>query len=334
MRLLQSLGYDRVRDYLGGIEEWTSSAHPLDTQPHPYGEASPPPPTDITATVLTANGAAPPRTRTLAERRRSWANAFLDTIDSVSTGRLFLLWLGMILACGAAYWISDLLGADPLVDGAAPLSRGVGGLLTAIYFSFTTATSVGYGDVLPLGGARVLAVVEAVGGLLVFGAIVAKFVSRRQDRIVSEIHQITFEDRLDRVQTGLHTVLSDFQLLGDMCTGGMITPERLGVRLESSVLLFSGELRAIHDLLYQPRNLPPEPILAAILASLFSSLQSLCMVLECLPTDFTRPYALARSLVTVFRLADEICADCVPQVYTENLRNWMDRIHELAARVK
>ena len=69
-----------------------------------------------------------------------------------------------------------------------------------------------------------LAIIEAVGGLLVFGAIVSKFVSRRQDRLVSEIHRITFEDRLDYVQAALHTVLGDFQLLGDMCTGGMITP--------------------------------------------------------------------------------------------------------------
>jgi hypothetical protein len=334
VRLLQGLGYDRVREYRGGIEEWTGSSHPVDTQAQSQPAASNAQVPEITATVLTANGAAAPRSRTLAERRRSFANTFVDTIDSLSTGRLFLLWLAMILACGAVYWISDLLGAHPLVDGAAPLSRGIDGLFTAIYFSFTTATSVGYGDVLPLGGARVLAILEAVGGLLVFGAIVSKFVSRRQDRIVSEIHRITFEDRLDRVQTGLHTVLGDFQLLGDMCTGGMIKPERLGARLESSVLLFSGELRAIHDLLYQPRNLPPEPILAAILASLFSSLQSLCVALECLPQDFHRPYALERSLVTVSGLADGICADCVPQVYTANLRNWMDRIHDLAARVK
>jgi hypothetical protein len=334
VRLLQSLGYDRVRDYPGGIEEWVGSAHPVETRPHAYVETSSTPLPEITTAALTVNGAAAPRARTVAVSRQSWSNAFLDTIDSLSTGRLCLLWLGMILGCGAAYWISDLLGAHPLADGAAPLSRGIDGLLTAIYFSFTTATSVGYGDVVPRGGARVLAIVEAVGGLLVFGAIVSKFVSRRQDRIVSEIHRITFEDRLDRVQTGLHTVLGDFQLLGDLCSGAMIKPERLGARLESSVLLFSGELRAIHDLLYQPRNPPQEPILAAILASLFSSLQSLCVVLECLPQDFHRPYALARSLVTVSRLADEICADCVPQVYTANLRNWMDRIHELAARVK
>ena len=332
MRLLQSLGYDRVRDYPGGIEEWVARAHPVETQTHVETSSTSLP--GITAAVPTANGAAALRSLTAAPGRHSWSNAFLDTIDSLSTGRLFLLWLGMILACGTAFWISELLGAHPLIDGAAPLSHGIDGLLTAIYFSFTTATSVGYGDVVPRGGARVLAIIEAVGGLLVFGAIVSKFVSRRQDRIVSEIHRITFEDRLDRVQTGLHTVLGDFQLLGDMCTGGMIKPERLGARLESSVLLFSGELRAIHDLLYQPRNLPPEPILAAILANLFSSLQSLCVVLECLPQDFHRPYALARSLVAVSRLAEEICADCVPQVYTQNLRNWMDQVHDLAARVK
>ncbi len=332
MRLLQSLGYERVRDYRGGIEEWTSSAHPVETEPRAYVPSSKAPLSEKTPAVAAASSVSVSRIVTV--EHRSWGNAFLDAVDSLSTGQLFLFWLVMILACGALYWISNLLGAHPLVDGAAPLSRGVYGLFTAIYFSFTTATSVGYGDVQPLGGARVLAIVEAVGGLLVFGAIVSKFVSRRQDRLVSEIHRITFDDRLDRVQTGLHTVLSDFHLLGDMCTGGEIKPERLGARLESSVLLFSGELRAIHDLLYQPRNLPPEPILAAILANLFSSLQSLCVVLECLPQDFDRPIALARSLVTVSGLAEEICADCVPQVYTVNLRNWMDRIHELAARVR
>ena len=333
MRLLQQQGYDHVRHYRGGIEGWVAGGHPFETVSPADVETPEAPPPEALSAISDANGVAP-RRATISAARWSWGNAFLDAVDSLSTGRLFVVWLGMILACGAAYWISGLFGAQALVEGAAPLSHGVWGLLTAIYFSFVTATSVGYGDVLPIGAARVIAVGEAVGGLLLFGAIVSKFVSRRQDRIVSEIHRITFEDRLDRVQTALHTVLGDFQMLADMCSTGMIKKDRLGARLESAVLVFSGELRAIHDLLYQPRNLPPEPILAAILASLFSSLQSLCAVLECLPGGFQRPYALARSLLTIAGLADEICADCVPQVYTPNLKQWMDRIHDLAARVK
>ena len=78
------------------------------------------------------------------------------------------------------------------------------------------ATSVGYGDVVPVGATRVLAIAEAVTGLLVFGAVVAKFVSRRQDTIVREIHRVTFEERLDRVQTNLHLVLSELQAIATM----------------------------------------------------------------------------------------------------------------------
>ena len=51
-----------------------------------------------------------------------------------------------------------------------------------------------------------VAVAEAITGLLIFGAVVAKFVSHRQDELMSEIHRVTFEERLDRIETNLHMV--------------------------------------------------------------------------------------------------------------------------------
>src|SRR5438094_520667 len=70
------------------------------------------------------------------------------------------------------------------------------GLLTALYFSFVTATSVGYGDVVPLGFARALAIAEAATGLLLFGCLISKLISTRQEQLIEEIHRTTFEDRL------------------------------------------------------------------------------------------------------------------------------------------
>ncbi len=128
----------------------------------------------------------------------------------------------MVIASGMLYWLGNFIDSHGLVENGEPIGTGFKGWLTAIYFSFVTATSVGYGDVQPQGLARVFAVIEAVSGLLIFGAVVAKFVSRRQDEMVREIHRVTFEERLDRVQTNLHLVISELQSIG----GAMRQPRR------------------------------------------------------------------------------------------------------------
>jgi len=278
--------------------------------------------------------AARPRERSLdGSHRRQWATAFLDAIDSRPTSQLFLFWLAMVVLCGVAYWLAALLGYHGLVAGRVPIGFTAEGLATAIYFSFVTATSVGYGDVVPVGATRVLAIAEAVTGLLVFGAVVAKFVSRRQDTIVREIHRVTFEERLDRVQTNLHLLLSELQAIATMCDDGTVRPERVSVRLESAAMVFAGELRAIHDLLYRPQRAPAEPVLEAILAALAGAFRELTELLACLPTTFVRSTMLDGSLRVMARLADEICGECVPHAYAPALTMWMDRVQEAARRI-
>jgi hypothetical protein len=219
-----------------------------------------------------------------------------------------------------------------LIEFGQPVAFTVGGLLKALYFSFVTATSVGFGDVTPVGPARGLAVAEAIAGLLIFGAIVAKFVSRRQERLVEETHRLAFEDRLDRVQTNLHMVLSDLQAIAGLCDEGRVPIARIRTRLESAVLVFSAELRTIHDLLYRPQQTPDELELEGILATLAAALQELNDVLACgAPAD--RSAMLVNQLAAMSRLADEICGECVPQAYADHLREWMDRIRAQAARL-
>jgi Ion channel len=129
------------------------------------------------------------------------------------------------------------------------------GLSSALYFSFVTATSLGYGDVIPIGTARAIAVGESVTALLVFGAVVAKFVSHRQDELVREIYRVTFDERLDRVQSNLHVIISELLSITSICEMPTMPLQRVATRLDSAALLFLGELRTTHDLLYQPRLL-------------------------------------------------------------------------------
>jgi hypothetical protein len=89
-----------------------------------------------------------------------------------------------------------------------------------------------------------------------FGALISKFLSRRQERLVEEIHRLAYDDRLGRVQTNLHMVIRELGALGDLCNEGEVDPERIRARFEGAVLIFTTEVRSVHDLLHRPPKVP------------------------------------------------------------------------------
>jgi hypothetical protein len=332
--LLHELGYSNVRDYRGGIADWVQSGEPTESvsdtaaaqlDPAPAILAGPPLATSPDGVV----GRGPAR----LSRMRRFDNTVLELVQRRSTLQLFLIWIGAILLSGSCFWLGALMGEHGLVEGGRPLGADLHGFTSALYFSFVTATSIGYGDILPIGGARVIAVAEAITALLIFGAVVAKFVSHRQEELVSEIHRFTFEERLDRVETNLHMVISEILSITAMCEA-KAPLNRISTRLESAGLLFLGELRTTRDLLYQPRLVVEEGVLGAILATLASALSVLADLLACLPPEFSRSQPFTITLERLTGLADEICGECVPHAYTPRLVFWMDRIQATARRIK
>jgi hypothetical protein len=275
-----------------------------------------------------ARAAAP--ARPAAVKRRDWLPVrLLEALATSSFGAMLVAWLGLVLGCGLAYWLLGLWQVS-LVEGGRSVAVTLDGLGTAIYFSFVTATSVGYGDVAPVGLARALAAVESAAALVVFGCVISKLVSRRQEQLVEEIHDVAFEDRLGRVRTNLHLVLSELQNLSGECVPDTLPPERALPRLESIAVIFAGELRAIRDLLYRPHQAPEEAVLETILAILAAGLEGLRDLLPRLPAARERSPTLAATVRSITSLAGEICGDCVPRAYAAGLRTWMDRIHGLS----
>jgi Ion channel len=82
------------------------------------------------------------------------------------------------LAWAMAYWLVDRLtpgGAFSFNTTAGP--RSIEGL-NGLYFSFVTLSTLGYGDITPVStGARWLAVLEAMTGLLYVAVLIARLVS-------------------------------------------------------------------------------------------------------------------------------------------------------------
>jgi hypothetical protein len=319
-----------VRDYRGGIADWIDAGEPTEAATEEPVATAPVggPPLSISPTGEIGRGPA------RVSRMRRFDNSLLDLIQQRSTIQLFMVWIAMILASGAAYWLGALMGEHGLVEAGAPVAADFRGFLSALYFSFVTATSIGYGDIVPVGFARVVAVAEAITALLIFGAVVAKFVSHRQEELVTEIHRVTFEERLDRVQSNLHIVISELLAILAMCEAPAAPLGRVGTRLESAGLLFQSELRTTHDLLYQPRLVVEEGVLASILAALSSAINVFADLLACLPAEFPRSQPLEITVQNVTRLAEDICGECVPHAYTPRLVFWMDRIQATARRIK
>jgi hypothetical protein len=178
-------------------------------------------------------------------------------------------------------------------------------------------------------------VVEAVAGLVIFGCVVSKFVSRRQEELIGEIHHIAFEERLGRVRTNLLLIRAELQATARLCEGQDMTPPEALARVESAAMVFVGEMHAVHDLLYRPQHAPDEAVLEAILAGLTSVVREFNELLACVHGQRgQRSPALAASISTMARLAKEICGDCVPREFAPSVRNWMDQIQRMAGEVE
>lgn len=309
--LLAQLGYRNLRHYVGGMADWVESGATIEKS---LAENS----TAAAGPGLPVNG----------RRHLSW----LERIASWPLDRLIAIWFGMIVFFGLFYWFGGFGIGWGLQIGSAKVGLDLGGFGTALYFSFVTALSIGYGDVVPLGGMRILAVIEGIAGLLLFGCVISKLVSRRQEELTEDIHRTTFEDRLDRVRTNLHLVFSDFGSVQQLQAEQGVLPDLVLRRLESTVRVFRGELQTIHDLLYRCKVVPEEDVLESLLANLTICLEALLDIRKSYPSD-GRSASLDGGLRAISNLAREICGECVPRAYAPALKGSMDQIHALAERI-
>ena len=358
------MGYTRVREYTGGMAEWMEKGLPLESGAPDAARkgVGTPPLSEQGSPAFRGAGAVGDRaaadengseaggsvsspgglrrragptvlsgsSRAMQVARRMQPVDLLDRLAGFSARGLLLTWLGMVLGLGLAYWLLGLAAGPALLAAGTPLPATGGGLLSAIYFSFVTATSVGFGDIVPAGFARVLAVTEAAAGLLIFGCLISRLLSRRQEHLIEEIHRTTFEERLGRVRVNLHLVVSELQANAAMCSDPAVPREKIRTRVESTVMVFAGELRTVHDLLYNPERVPEEAVLETILANLTATFGELRDLMACFPESDPWPGTLRSNLATIARLASEICGECVPRDYAPHLKGWMDRIQEHA----
>ncbi len=129
-------------------------------------------------------------------------------IDKLSYGKIALCILGVLLLCAAYFWLLSPHGHGTTYKNLTWYS--------AIYFSVITFSSLGYGDIAPIGFGKVIASFEVLSGLILVAGFVGKIASERQAALLRLVytseHQrriVELEKEIDDLDAQLETALNE-----------------------------------------------------------------------------------------------------------------------------
>ncbi len=131
---------------------------------------------------------------------KKWVNL----LENCTFVQIVYLWASIGVGFAILYYLLSFTPQNTLLFLAKPINHGASDFLTVVYFSFVTLTSTGYGDVVPLGISRILAVIEIFLGLVVFGFLISKLVSARQEKIIEELYDSSLEEKVSKIRTTLY----------------------------------------------------------------------------------------------------------------------------------
>ncbi len=121
-------------------------------------------------------------------------------LDKISFMHILLVWVILVVIFGLAYFF---LSNNTTLLYYNPTDAPVQGMLNHIYFSFITATTTGFGDIIPMGMFKVVVIFEVIFGFLLLAVVTSKFVSLKQNMILEEIYELSFHERVNRVRSSL-----------------------------------------------------------------------------------------------------------------------------------
>lgn len=133
-------------------------------------------------------------------------------IDSLSFKKIFILWIALIMAFGLLFYLTHRVSPGNGLTGSGP---GSGSLMNAIYFSFITATSTGFGDITPVGLSRVISIIEVISTLVIFSVVISKLVSFKQNIILDEIYEVSIDEKVSGLRSALYLSRSDIGRITD-----------------------------------------------------------------------------------------------------------------------
>jgi hypothetical protein len=124
--------------------------------------------------------------------------------ERLSFMRILSLWLITVIVFSFAFYGLSFTQNQHLIYRGEPIGNDVFGFGNSVYFSFITATTIGYGDIAPTGLAKVFAIIEAMASIILFGIFIGKIVSIKQEEILEEVREISIEDATNNAVSQLY----------------------------------------------------------------------------------------------------------------------------------
>ena len=129
-------------------------------------------------------------------------------VEEISLLKYSLIFVAIVIAFGVVYTCLTPIGHG-IGQNLIPLPETT--LAGGIYFSVVTVSSLGYGDMHPVGFSKVLAGVEVLIGLTVIGIMIAKVTSQRLSYHVSRLFSSDAQKRLENVATDMDNATNKFE---------------------------------------------------------------------------------------------------------------------------
>ena len=176
-------------------------------------------------------------------------------VEKVSTIQYIVFFAAVVIVFGFLYTYLTPIGHG-IGQNLKPLSDIA--FLTGIYFSIVTISSLGYGDMHPMGFSKALACIEVLLGLVVIGIMIAKVTSRRPSYHVERLFSSDAQKRLEHFATefaafhrNFETIISDFGDAYQRIPGKLPSADKsaLIARFQEIISAFQSQCTALHSYL-------------------------------------------------------------------------------------
>jgi len=253
----------------------------------------------------------------------------------VDFDRIVLLYFILIVAFGTAFFFLTYISADNgIAYSNRQISLDLSGYLDALYFSFVTSTSLGYGDIHPSGFSRLFSIVEVVVSLIIFGILVSKLLSVKQEKILGEIYEISFQGRVTRVLSGLYDFRAEVDRITNKLGKEGLTKEEtdeLVQDIETNMHLLSSYLVDMDKILLKEGGEHVKRLsdfrADIILDNLHSSIAKIEELIAALKAkDIAwKSDPVMKNMDAIFSTTENICTDCMNGKY-ENIQAVIDEL--------